>query len=364
MSIKEICDISAEARFETSPNGKLRKTSFSLRTVTDALLENGDIFAAAPSLVHLEAALSQRAFRHLCTNLFRFALFGQFVNDAVTSTWYQTRWSSTLADEDPRRASVEECVAIIETLASMLAREADETWSRQVLEDIARSRQMSDGLPIDYVRAQSRDFHHPSNVHVLNPGLSKTIVTQRELICSDANPSRVIFEAAYKKIHVKSYLTDRAQTGEHKTNRELRWEAHPRSVQFALKKDCIEIEAALVDQLCHLEGLPVETREYLTTHNLHDPNRAVQHCPVTLEPLQWGTFAAEMLKATHGRSSFHVGHLNPLKSLGADSPEWGHTAANISWISDDGNRIQGHRSLAEVQQMLRKISENYGWSKS
>ncbi len=98
-----------------------------------------------------------------------------------------------------------------------------------------------------------------------------------------------------KKIKIKAYQTDRAQTGKHQTNREKRWESHPDNFQFAFRRDCNDVEAALILQ---------------------------------------------------------VGHLNPLKATG------GHNATNIGWISDDGNRIQGSLSIDEVKALLRRIYRN------
>ncbi|OGG30277.1 hypothetical protein A2971_00370 [Candidatus Gottesmanbacteria bacterium RIFCSPLOWO2_01_FULL_46_21] len=47
------------------------------------------------------------------------------------------------------------------------------------------------------------------------------------------------------KIQVKAYLTDRRQTGDYQTNREIRWESHPNSPQYASRIDCMQIEAKL-----------------------------------------------------------------------------------------------------------------------
>jgi len=42
-----------------------------------------------------------------------------------------------------------------------------------------------------------------------------------------------------------------------------------------------------------------------------------------------------------------------------DVPSLGHTGNNVSWISQDGNRIQGHLSLEETRALLSRIGENY-----
>lgn len=65
------------------------------------------------------------------------------------------------------------------------------------------------------------------------------------------------------------------------------------------------------------------------------------------------------MNPTHGNSNFQVGHLNPLKLDDPNSLIFGHTPENISWISKDGNRIQGDMSLKETRNLLIRITRNY-----
>ncbi len=73
--------------------------------------------------------------------------------------------------------------------------------------------------------------------------------------------------------------------------------------------------------------------------------------------LQYDEFADDALHPTHGKSKFQVGHLNLLKALDIDGAN-GHTAGNISWISENGNRIQGSLSIDEVDALLRRTYHN------
>ena len=84
-------------------------------------------------------------------------------------------------------------------------------------------------------------------------------------------------------------------------------------------------------------------------------------CPITGERLDYDKFVNDVLHPSHGRSAFQVGHLNPLKTV-STGESWGHTASNISWISDDGNRIQGSLSMAEVDELLIKTYINRGFA--
>jgi len=159
------------------------------------------------------------------------------------------------------------------------------------------------------------------------------------------------------KIKVETYLTDRVQTGKHKTNREKRWEVHPESVHFSFRRNCIEIERKLIDQLCHFEGFPSDLFALLKSEGMVTEGTTYR-CPVTLNPFSFKEFKKEIESRIHGKSNFQVGHLNPLKLI-TDDPASGHIPENISWFSVDGNRIQGNLSLKEVRELLAKIHKNY-----
>lgn len=46
-------------------------------------------------------------------------------------------------------------------------------------------------------------------------------------------------------------------------------------------------------------------------------------------------------------------------SIDTDSKYAGHTANNISWISSEGNRIQGELSVDETRELIFRIIANY-----
>ena len=159
------------------------------------------------------------------------------------------------------------------------------------------------------------------------------------------------------KIHVKSYLTDRAQTGAYQTNREKRWEAHPLSPQFALRQDCLMVELALLEQLVGFVGFPKGMLDKILTEKIMEAPPSPSRCPVTLDLMDFTKLSASVTNPKHGKSPYQVGHLNPLKA--GDSPKYRHAAANISWISDDGNRIQGHLALQATKDLIKRIAGNY-----
>lgn len=147
------------------------------------------------------------------------------------------------------------------------------------------------------------------------------------------------------KIQVKSYLTDRRQTGDYQTNREVRWETHPKSPQFASKIDCMLIEAKLLAQIFLFVGAPNLKENEISTVEKVLAGKFKKDgfkCPISGKPIFYNEFHEKISNPTHGRSGFQVGHLSPLASTGK------HIASNTSWITDLGNRVQGESSLEEI----------------
>lgn len=147
------------------------------------------------------------------------------------------------------------------------------------------------------------------------------------------------------KIQLKAYSTDRRQTGDYQTNREVRWEAHPKSPQYASRIDCMLIEAKLLAQIFLFVGAPdlnkdgtVIIEKALEGKFQKDGFR----CPISGKPIFYNEFLEKVTSPTHGRSGFQVGHFDPLASTGK------HIASNTSWITDLGNRVQGESSLEEI----------------
>jgi hypothetical protein len=221
-------------------------------------------------------------------------------------------------------------------------------------------------IPMDYISRfpESGRIHSLDNIEWYNSDTYLKALKLRKCLTSfHAEDDRKFFKAVLTdKIKVKTYLTDRVLTGNYKTNREKRWEAHPSSVHFALRKTCIEIEHRLVTQICSFNDFPREITERLLRDEIIDPSD-IALCPITGFYLEYKSFKESLLSPTHGKSDFQVGHLNPLK-LGAEDEESGHTARNISWISADGNRIQGSLSLLATRKLIKDVNARYtelGW---
>ena len=209
-------------------------------------------------------------------------------------------------------------------------------------------------LPIDYISKTARPFHYKDNIDLfITPEIERCTLVRKLIKNSHLNPKASIFSKIIsKKIKVKAYQTDRAQTGTYKTNREKRWESNPNNYQFAFRRDCNDIESNLILQVCMFEGVDNRIVQMLIDNELLPNNFPKYKCPITGDILKYTNFENEILNRVHGVSSFHVGHLTPLKSLGT------HVASNIGWMSADGNRIQGDLTITEVNELLNRIYNN------
>lgn len=274
------------------------------------------------------------------------------------ATKIRVRWTPNLA-QDVRYASFEECYRIFEKLLTQLEIALHEEERQTLLHGFAKAKLVSYELPVDY-RQQRIDerLHEPDNIEWNWSSLPLQLIRLRRLLrTADINPYAAVFNAVYGKIAVKAYLTDRAQTGEYKTNREKRWESHPGGFQFALRRDCWGVEVALVNQICHFAGFPTDLFQKLEQDDVLMPIPIPYRCPITLDALSFAEFQDEVLAPQHGKARFQVGHLNPLRASSLTAS--GHTAANIGWITADGNRIQGHLPLEDTRALLQRIVANY-----
>lgn len=295
---------------------------------------------------------------------------------AIETTKMEVRWvderavpveAQKLPLNDPRHASFETCLDIFLNVMDGLRLTATQVSAeRLMLERFKRYGKVSYEIPLDYrERRLESAMHTPDNVVWIwhDPNVATTIALREAIeepgVVGDEART---FNSALDKVNVKTYLTDRVLTGVHKTNREKRWEAHPKSVHFATRAACLGIERQLMEQICYFDAFPNPVQKALLQREVIN-HQDMSLCPVTLEPLSYPKLKQELAEAEHGKSSFQVGHLNPLKAVSSD-PNVGHTARNISWISANGNRIQGHLSLLETRRMLHRIAQRYesrGW---
>jgi hypothetical protein len=334
---------------------------FGMNTLFDLLISNPEFLSLVDSMP-LEKLFGPSNSKKLLIGILRFSFLIEIVKTPkIETTKFESRWGQRLSENDPRRASFQKCVDIYkQSVVQLINHISINPKDIEIINSFLKKTQVAYEIPLDYKdRITNGKIHVVENIDWYFGDSVKKVAKLRDLLLDPStNPYYELFARVYNKIQVKSYLTDRVLTGVHKTNREKRWETHPESVHFALRKTCQEVEYTLVKQIFGFDKIPldllkifkkVEPAEHLAT-----PFR----CPITMEPMSFPQFKTELLTPVHGKSSFQVGHLNPLKSINGDET-FGHTAKNISWISSDGNRIQGSLSLKETRNLIESIAKNY-----
>ena len=329
------------------------------------------LIEAIPEIVACTETLRERLgatnYRKLSYSVLRNAFLIELVNHpGIETTKFHVRWFNQLRG-DPRYCSFDECLGIALNLLINLP-----AWLERPTHVECLNLSFSHGMipyemPVDYAERLTEQgrLHQLGNlIWFYDELILRTLKLRKYLLDTATSPDRAFFRAVLTdKIKVKTYLTDRVLTGTHKTNREKRWETHPNSVHFAERRVCMAIEYSLVTQICSFAGFPQASLLQLQQANVLPENLPTALCPITGDSLSYEAFRNELLNPTHGKSDFQVGHLNPLK-LSIDGEAMGHTSNNISWISADGNRIQGSLSLNDVRQLIQRISKNYdqhGW---
>lgn len=297
-------------------------------------------------------------FGHFLNCAVRFSFLIELTNLTITSTKMKTRWvpghitktkpgtftnyrGDFAPGRDQRSASYDECFEIFTKVVELVCTSPKHL---DAVVSLARSknRRISYEFVVTYVDASLNPVHTAQNIRLCTLGDLDWLIKARSLINKELNT------ALCNKIKTKAYLTDRAQTGTDQTNRAKRWEILSSDFQHASLEQCWSVERTLLSDLAHFDNFPAAARASLVTKGLFTPGKGVARCPILLVPLD---FKKIILGSKHGRSDFQVGHRKPLKIGGK------HDGSNISWITGDGNRIQGDLEVAKVRQLIRDISQ-------
>lgn len=298
-------------------------------------------------------ALPEKPLLQIHRGLIRWAFLAQVVEEpAINTTRYRTRWGQRLSG-DPRAASEAESTEFLRSSVALLCSNLDSNVAKEALFSLLENTQVPAEIPLDYAERLTSGIHRASNIEFIDLDLlSRTANLRKHLLKNQTSETKAM-KLLYDKVQVKSYLTDRVLTGTYKTNREYRWEVSPNSVHFAFKRDCMEIESKLVLSVVQMNGFNSEVKTSLASEIGEENLQATTVCPITYAPLEYADLKQELIQPDHGKSSFQVGHLDPLKAEGA------HLAKNIAWVSNDGNRIQGDKSLEETRDMVVRIYKSY-----
>mgnify|MGYP000707235835 CR=1 FL=1 len=333
---------------------------FSLNNVyndifTDIFLLEKPIKIAHNQLIEL---VDKADARKIIKGLLRYSFFIEPVKKPkIETTKYEVRWTKEL-NGDPRFASYKSSKIIFKYCLTKLIVDLKTPENLSLIKLMVNNTNASYEIPLDYNDSAITPIHQVDNISWCWGELPTGLVQLRVyLMDSSQHNYSDFFKGVYKKIKTKTYLTDRVLTGKHKTNREKRWECHPDSVHFSLRKVAWAIEIKLIQQVCNFDGFPVKLQKKLITEGIIESKDGIERCPITYELLLFEAFKNEIENTTHGKSDFQVGHMNPLK---ADEEGFtGHSSDNISWISEQGNRIQGSNSVQFIRQFIIKIYKNY-----
>ncbi len=343
---------------------KIESTTFNINKIFEEFRnKNLKEFPLNDFFQILNKIYDEKTTKKTLIGLIRFIFLIEPVNKDITSTKVTARWIyndnffNFKSQNDLRYSSLNNCLDIFKKkFFELITLSKDIKFKDSIVKsNICNS--YSHEINIDYKKKNynRKKIHSSENIIWLNDKEMELFTNLRNLIHQNKsqNTFKVLNLARQKKIKIKSYLTDRAQTGLHQTNREKRWEADPNSVQFATKYDCYMIEKKLIEQLILFKNFPSKIRNKLVKNKSN-----YAYCPITLNEFDFKLFQKEIENPNHGRSNFHVGHLNPLKKM-STNPLDGHNQINISWISDHGNRIQGSLNLKEVKELIKQINLNY-----
>lgn len=233
----------------------------------------------------LTDVFDEKGFKYVMKSILRNSFLIEIVEDKIATTLMKTRWEKfpsagkkqeAFNSSDPRFSSFDECLKIFNKLISALVYQFNRGPNFQVKDlilDYKTYHVLPYELPIDYCKSTippGHPIHTEGNVDwFFKPELNKILLLRKALLDSEDEEFVKFFKKLLdKKIKVKTYLTDRVQTGEHKTNREKRWEVHPKSVHFGTRNNCMNIEYTLVNQICHFQGFPKEVFDDLIDSDL------------------------------------------------------------------------------------------------
>jgi len=293
----------------------------------------------------LESLLESKSlYKRLKERVERFSKKLAPLNKSTGNTQTINRWE--LDTDNPHYATEEECNLIYELLMQDARAILEAKPPRKLLNPFNLNYTLKKELFIKALSATSRlgSSELPIYYEILQVEGGKHLHTNVFWLIPDENLYNLRDLVAEKKLLVKtqlkSYLTDRRQTGKYQTNREIRWETHPESPQFSSKLDATEVEMKLLAQILTFQNYPNTIDSALLSKILGEyDSSAIFKCPISGFSIDYKDFYKDCISPTHGRSVFQVGHLIPLANGGVHSKE------NTSWITEIGNRVQGEDSI-------------------
>jgi len=123
------------------------------------------------------------------------------VNDDVTSTKYDVRWSKRLPKDDPRAASFGVCLAIHESLCGAVAEAVADAVYCEELKLVLAWDLSPHEFPLDYESKTASPIHTVANLRILrDTDYLRLLRVRRSLLDPKLNPDRRLFQNVFDKI--------------------------------------------------------------------------------------------------------------------------------------------------------------------
>ena len=301
--------------------------------------------------------------------------------------WDINTRTSYLTQSDSRHASKQECEKIFLRLLTLLLEATDvnlkniKNLDKAILKNILKRNIKSNNLrcivtkkkitkedikkalhyatqglgsfdiPVGYIKELNVEGKHKEkNIGWIKPfhiNYQLRTVLKNGFIRVGGNPRSA--RNALKKIQIKSYCTDKVTKPPFFSNRDIRWATWTNNYQYVSHYNCCLIELELMIQIFEFINAPkldVILKDGIEKRRGKPIIENSRKCYITGKDMCFKTYLEGAISPKGGKSLYHVGHFKPLTRRGK------HHHANIEWISDDGNRIQGNDTLKEIQEKL------------
>ncbi len=156
---------------------------------------------------------------------------------------------------------------------------------------------------------------------------------------------------AIASIETRALRSSRRQTGEFLSNRQVRWKLKRKDPQYSTRVDAKKILLGLLISVAEFCGFPCLEQDDRSLMEMI-AKRKLQNAlcdPLTFEELHYTQFLEESMNPIHGRSSFHIGHIDPTLPRK-------HQEGNVRWVTKLSNMIQGTMPLKEAQAKIKDIA--------
>jgi hypothetical protein len=140
--------------------------------------------------------------------MMRAVYFIELVKSDVTSTKYDVRWTNRFPANDPRKARLEDCIAIHESLCREILALLPNPEFQVELKLVVTWGLSPHEFPTDYSSKDAIPIYSALNLRLMrDPGHIRLLKVRQALLDSKLNPDFQLFFNILDKVRVKSYLT-------------------------------------------------------------------------------------------------------------------------------------------------------------